>query len=286
MNKNESHGFTLIELLVVISIISLLSSVVLANLSSAREKARMAVLKQFDVGLKHTIGDQLVGEWLFNEGGGATVKDTSGFNNTGTLMGSSLPTWDTDNPYGNGYSLHFDGDVSESFVRISDSNSFPTGKFTVSFWVKFEGNNNGWNGIVDKGRNYWGDDWYFLTANSVANGGSCPTTSGVMFNAGPGTWQNQISVCWSDDSKWHNIAGVFDGTTEYLYIDGVMKISKLTTGYTGPRHNLFIGSSSEVGSYFSGKIDDVRIYGRDLLSFEIQKQYAESVSSHQDLALR
>src|SRR3989344_5438428 len=44
----KTKGFTLIELLVVISIISLLSSIVLSSVSSARDKARIAAGKQFD----------------------------------------------------------------------------------------------------------------------------------------------------------------------------------------------------------------------------------------------
>ncbi len=41
INKTKTKGFTLIELMVVIAIITLLSSVVLAALSTAREKARV-----------------------------------------------------------------------------------------------------------------------------------------------------------------------------------------------------------------------------------------------------
>jgi prepilin-type N-terminal cleavage/methylation domain-containing protein len=76
--KNRTHGFTLIELLVVISIISLLSSVVIANLNEAREKARIAALLQSRASFEHAYGDRMVFDTNFDS--------TSTVNTLGTVV--------------------------------------------------------------------------------------------------------------------------------------------------------------------------------------------------------
>jgi hypothetical protein len=63
------------------------------------------------------------------------------------------------------------------------------------------------------------------------------------------------------DWKWHRIGLVWDGKNRILYVDGQEvardDYSTLTSG-----GGLTIGSGEVAGTFFSGLIDDVRVYNR------------------------
>ena len=101
------RGFTLIELLVVISIIGLLSSIILASLQSAREKARITAGIAFSANVYHALGDHLIGWWNFDDCPSGQAKDSSAGNNTGVMSGAT--SCSSDSPLGIGYSVKFNG---------------------------------------------------------------------------------------------------------------------------------------------------------------------------------
>jgi len=69
-----------------------------------------------------------------------------------------------------------------------------------------------------------------------------------------------------NDGNWHRIASVWDGSYKHLYVDGdevamdASPMSSLEDAYGG----LYLGAGSTLtpGTFFSGLIDDVRIYNR------------------------
>ena len=66
------------------------------------------------------------------------------------------------------------------------------------------------------------------------------------------------------DGDWHRIALVWDGSNRTLYVDDVAVAEDEQTNLAASENGLYIGTGKamEAGSFWSGLIDDVRIYNR------------------------
>ena len=68
------------------------------------------------------------------------------------------------------------------------------------------------------------------------------------------------------DGNWHRIGFVWDGSYRHLYVDGVevARDDAPQSTLKGSDGDLYLGAGSTLapGIFFSGLIDDVRIYNR------------------------
>ena len=68
------------------------------------------------------------------------------------------------------------------------------------------------------------------------------------------------------DGNWHRIGLVWDGSHRTLYVDDVAVAEDTQANLEGSYNGLYIGAGKamETGTFWSGLIDDVRIYGRSI----------------------
>ncbi len=280
INKIKSkRGFTLIELLIVISIISLLSSIVYAFLSGARESARIAAGMQFEANVLHGIGDQLVGEWKFDEGAGTAI-DTSGFNNNGTVISS--PVWSSTAGYNGKGAYTFNG---SNYISLGNFGSFYL-KGTISFWMNSAILENWKNPFTTK--SLGGNSGIRFEENSSGTFGAVVGIDGATGDPSTFTGPNYLNSGLSINT-WYHVVLTWDTVSNILvgYLNGVQKFNQTNTLWPTTLPSLTIGGGYDSGRYWKGKIDNVRIYSASLTAMDVQKLYAEEFPSHQqDLAIK
>ena len=94
--------------------------------------------------------------------------------------------------------------------------------------------------------------------------------AGEIFSAGTIT----------NDGLWHHVAITFidSSNTIVFYIDGVASGGGvLNLPADGPGHVIRIGSNP-AGTYFSGQMDEFRIFGRALSASEVQSIMNNAIS--------
>lgn len=174
-------------------------------------------------------------------------------------------TWPT-SPY-----LQFAGSDT---ARVPGSENIVTGPFSVTVWIKPLV--NGVNVDIASQYNTSSNMRWRLRRDS-----SNRIYFAVRNTAG--RTASTTSVAFATDLQWHHVAAVWDGSSLYLYGDGV-RIDATAPALTGSLSTAAVpvclasywsGTSCSTSGAFRGGLDDVRIYARALNAMEVQQSMLE-----------
>jgi len=195
---------------------------------------------------------RLWGYWKLDETEGGIAHDDSVNHKDGTLHGS--PAWRPAGGQVKG-ALEFDGIddyISTPFVFDPADPEMSSG-FSVFVWVK-----GGAPGqvILSQSGTPWGANW--LRAGA-ADGSLITEFKGTGRFDRPLTSTSTIT-----DGNWHRIGLVWDGSNRILYVDDAVVATDTqdTLGSSFGGLNIGAGKNPDTGTFWSGLIDDVRIYNR------------------------
>jgi hypothetical protein len=207
----------------------------------------------------------LVGAWGFNEGSGATTVDTTGAM-VGTISGA---TWTTAGKFGS--ALSFNGTNASVTIPDNPLLELTTG-MTVEAWVMPTAAASGLTTVAMKEQPGGMD--YTLYA---ANGAALPP-AGYVDQSGTDT-----SVAGSTAlplNAWSYLTATYDGAHLKIYVNGTLVRSKALTGAISTSNSPFrIGGNSVLGQYFTGLIDEVRVYNKALTQAQVQTDMAAPVGA-------
>jgi prepilin-type N-terminal cleavage/methylation domain-containing protein len=272
----SNRAFTLLELLVVITIIGILASIVVVSMSGSTDSATIAKGKAYAQQVHALLGHQAVLDLNFNENAtgtcpdGKDVCDASGYNNNGTIYGASFVSSPVD-----GYALSFDG--VDDYVDCGNDESLDTpNAVTVELWAKWT-TQDGYNSIIRKG-NPSSDRPNNYLLQIDPNGKLQFTYSRESNN---NDWI--MTVNSYNDGNWHHIVAVLDTVdlVRGIYVDGILVKSASASSELALTNdfNLYIATRiyTPDTAYFSGLIDEARIYLEVLPTTEIQKHYVQGL---------
>ncbi|MHC4642730.1 MAG: lamin tail domain-containing protein, partial [Planctomycetota bacterium] len=195
----------------------------------------------------------LTAHWKLDDGTGGTAVDSVGSNH-GTLNGDAA--WTTGRFDG---ALSLDGD--DDYVSLASIDELTGDTLTMQAWVRLSELAGASNPILtQRVVSMTNDGYYFYVANDK------PTFYLIDgFSSAQAISPETISR-----DQWVHIAGTNDGSNLKLYVNGELKTSASSTGLTGVINDAYVGRDISSPYYYTGLIDDVRIYDRAVSESEFE----------------
>ena len=201
--------------------------------------------------------------------------DHSQYRNNGTIEGGPQPVAGQF-----GSALMFDATDDQVVVPTNDTLDIET-EITMMVWARPGPN------LTADWRNLVGKSPTNVLGNATFSYSIRADNSGAMrFSLNLGTWQYILGPTFVEDT-WNHITGTYDGTQLILYVDGE---SVGTTSASGTINvtadpvcigNLVNAAGASQNEYWSGVLDEVRIWDRALSADEVIRSMGQG---RQDLA--
>jgi hypothetical protein len=184
--------------------------------------------------------------------------DDNGLLGNGTV--ANIPAYD----FYNKGTLRFDG--SNDYVFLSNSQLNISSTITVEAWVKYNAQ-GGYNARAYSVITCKGYPWTWLLEDQSG-----------QFNFRISTSVNSDSNVNSSYSHglntWNHVVGTYDGVTQKIYVDGVLRNSVALTGAINTSSNDALVGCYNYGDYcLTGNVGAVRIYNKALSATEISQNY-------------
>jgi len=197
---------------------------------------------------------ELVGQWLFDDGGGDVARDTSGNENDGQVNNADWVAGQF------GGALEFAGGASN--VEIQHAEELSVQEFTLMAWMNVPDFTGAWQTIMTQ------------------NTGGPTRNYGLFINDGSGlihysftsanAWSSHNASSNVVDGEWRHIAATYDFETFFCYVDGEVD-GQTAVGLEPDTADSVITIGSWVGGgWIQGAIDEVALFNHALTQDEIQ----------------
>ena len=219
----------------------------------------------------------LIAYYPFNN----SAADSSG-NGYNGITNNVSPTTDRNGKENGAY--YFDG--ATSYVTVKDAPALRLSNidFTINSWVNITAYNSDYGSIIiDKRGAGLSNGWNFGIAGYGDLTNAVHAYGVVTYAASGGTDPYIAGRMKVDSSQWHMVTVSYSvsNSEASIYVDGQLDNIAYNILMPNPNNNadVFIGKDNPVafnGYYFSGKINDIRIYSRMLKPSEIKKLFTIS----------